>query len=214
MIDVFDYGGWFEQTFGHAPKHRLLTWKVALGLLYQCGGRIIVETGCQRQEGDWGAGCSTLVFSRALKALMPDGRLHSVDYSPANIETALSVVKSIGAEQVVQFHCADSVTFLQRFEGPIDLLYLDSLDYGPDESTVALCQSHQLEEVRAAVGKIAKSGVILLDDNHLPGGGKTRLAKTFLRENGWWCILDWQQSVWTRGFCCDARVPLQDDIGT
>lgn len=198
MTHAFDYGGWLERTYGPAPKHRLLTWKVALGLLYQCGGRIVVETGCQRQQGDWGAGCSTLILASMLKELIPDGCLHSVDHSPSSIEIAAAVVKSVGAEHLVRLHCADSVSFLQSFDGAIDLLYLDSLDYESDEESIALCQRHQLNEVRAAVGKMARSGVVLLDDNHLPGGGKTRLAKAFLRENGWSCVLDWQQSVWAK----------------
>lgn len=41
--------------------------------------------------------------------------------------------------------------------------------------------------------------VVLLDDNHMPGGGKTRLSKMFLRSKGWLCVLDWQQSLWVKG---------------
>jgi hypothetical protein len=38
----------------------------------------------------------------------------------------------------------------------------------------------------------------MIDDNQLPGGGKSRLAKEHLAGLGWSCLLDFQQSVWRK----------------
>jgi len=40
--------------------------------------------------------------------------------------------------------------------------------------------------------------VVLLDDNNFLDGGKTKLAKIYLKEHGWRCVLDYQQSLWIK----------------
>jgi hypothetical protein len=115
---------------------------------------------------------------------------------------------------------------LPDFRGRIDLLYLDSHDFPmgeiaarlgcrdeldvfhafPDIDDVAIAscypdlvdppQQHCLAELRAALPWLHGRSVVLMDDNHLPGGGKPRLAKRLLSELGWRCVLDAQQTLW------------------
>jgi len=192
----FAFGEWFDQRFGDKPQRRGPSWKAALGIFLQRRGRTIVETGCQRHRDDWGAGCSTHIFGLMLRA-HGRGQLYSVDNSRENLETALGVVQGDGTADLVKFYLGDSVHFLHTFREPIDLLYLDSWDYrhgDPDPS-----QHHQLKELVAAYKKLSPGAVVLLDDNDLVGGGKTKLAKSFLSAQGWLSILDCQQSAWIRG---------------
>lgn len=65
------------------------------------------------------------------------------------------------------------------------------------EAVVSPCQEHQLKELKLALPKMEEvMGIVLLDDNDLPGGGKSRLSKKYLTEIGATCILDSQQSLW------------------
>src|SRR5262249_8735059 len=103
----------------------------------------------------------------------------------------------------VRFHLSDSVEFLRKFDRSIDFLYLDSCDYLEDEPGRSISQVHQLKEIGAAIDKLSPGAVVLLDDNDFPSGGKTKLSKQFLSDQGWFCLLDWVQSLWIRSI--DAK---------
>lgn len=60
------------------------------------------------------------------------------------------------------------------------------------------CQEHCLNELKAAWPYLGSNSIILLDDNTLPGGGKSRLAKDFLFSHGATMILDYHQSLWIK----------------
>jgi len=189
----FEIGGWFDQRFGPKAGRRYPTMKSALGLFLQWGGQSIVETGTQRQENDWGAGCSTLIFAETLHHHQR-GHLWSVDISAANIAVSRRVTAHVG-ERVTHV-VSDSLAWLGGFEKGIDLLYLDSYDWEPNEPQLGECQRHQLAELRAAWPRLGDKSIVLLDDNNLAGGGKTQLAKEFLLVQGWTCVLDFEQSLW------------------
>lgn len=198
-------GGWFDQRFGQAPQDRYATFKSALGLFLQrLGDRrdgVILETGTQRFPDDWGAGCSTTVFGETLAAF-DAGLLWSVDLSMANIQVSRHCTQAIG--QHIKYVCSDSIAFLSQFAQAsrgisadrVDLLYLDSYDWTDDPAVQRACQEHQLQELQAIYPQLAPGAVVLLDDNALPGGGKTQLAKAYLADRSWTCILDHQQSLW------------------
>jgi len=191
------FGGWFDGRFGAAPQARYPTFKSAIGLFLQhLGDRtdgVIVETGTQRLPNDWGAGCSTTVFGEMLETFNA-GRLWTVDLSPENLATSHQCTQHVA--QRIEYVCSDSVAFLREFDRPIDLLYLDSLDWWDDPQIQQQSQAHQLAEMQAVWDKLRRGCVILLDDNGLPGGGKARLTKEFLTNQGWSCVLDYHQSLW------------------
>ncbi len=60
------------------------------------------------------------------------------------------------------------------------------------------CQEHCLNEAKLGMELLHERSIILIDDNNLPGGGKPRLAKRWLFEQGWHCLYDFQQTVWVR----------------
>lgn len=125
-------GNWFERRYRDSCDARYPTFKAAINLWLQSDGQTIVETGCVRQENDFGAGYSTVLFAEVLSHY--GGLLWSVDNHPGHLSLAARLIRPHAA------HCrlllGDSIEFLRtqlpeqpEFSGRIDLLYLDSFDY-------------------------------------------------------------------------------------
>jgi hypothetical protein len=200
-----DFFNKYNQLDGRYP-----TMKAALNLFYQRNGKLIVETGCQREENDWGGGMSTALFAETINLL--GGKLITVD----NVQEHLNRVKRFTKQyDYVEYVFMDSVEYLNNCEHQIDLLYLDSFDYPmedlpggfdcvlSDDNIVQFhsdiinpCQEHCLKELEAAIDKLTDQSVILIDDNNLAGGGKPRLAREWLFDHGWTLLLDGQQTLW------------------
>ena len=144
----------------------------------------------------WQEGCRN--SAQLWREVGGNRRLYSVDISKENIATAAKLTRQCNTDQFVSFNVCDSVKFLAACSLNVDLLYLDSYDYAPEEPILTSCQRHQLAELEATVDKLSDRAIVLLDDNNLPFGGKTKLAKERLAGIGWFCLLDWQQSLWVR----------------
>lgn len=200
--------GWFDRSYRSRLDGRFPTMKLAFNLLLQRPNPTVVETGCIRLAEDFGAGCSTVLFCEFLQRY--GGYLLSVDINPTNVELAAQLTSEW--RSVRELFLDDSIHFLEstlrafpRFPGTIDLLYLDSLDY-PLQQLLDLCardglplhddeaiaarypelvlppQQHCLAELRAAQTLLTDNSIVLIDDNDLPGGGKSRLARKQLQE--------------------------------
>lgn len=241
MADLFSRNGWFDRTYreGLLKAKRYHTTKAALTLVSQrteCPE--IVETGCQHNAEEWGAGCSSTVLADFIAQGFPSyGQLYTVDTSADHLARCKAITERY---KVTSYHCDDSVEFLKdraaiKFQPPtapgqpsglIDLLYLDSFDYPygtlleayggksdidsarkivegmSDEaivdrfgSVIAPCQEHCLAEIQAAAPSLTPGAVVLIDDV-LPGGGKPRLAKEWMRAQGWLHVLEDYQTLW------------------
>ena len=218
------FNDWFSQHRDQSDG-RYFTFKKALDILFKNRGRIIVETGTQRQEDDWGAGMSTTIFGKYCS--FTGSRLYTVDNDPRNLFTSKALTEEF--KDYIKYILSDSIKFLSDFNGKIDLLYLDSFDYpygvitdyygGKDNLDLAIqksnevteeeilerfgenlapCQEHQLNELKMAYDKLSDNAIILLDDAHLPAQGKVRLSRKFLQEEGWEEVLAYQQVLFTR----------------
>jgi predicted O-methyltransferase YrrM len=186
---------WFFEKYAIKLSRRYWTFKIALSLLLQNGGKNIVETGCLRLPGDWGGGCSTLVFADFAKKY--GLKFTTIDISEENLKVAKEETKDF--KDCVEYILSDSLKALAEYKGRIDLLYLDSVDckIGEDENN-SEAQKHQLEEIKLAYPKLTENGIVLLDDNYFKNGGKTRLTKEYLKEKGFVCLMDFVQSLWVR----------------
>lgn len=128
---LFIYNDWFSKKYQKKQDGRYPTFKAALNLMLQRGGTNVLETGCARMFGDFGAGLSSLLFCEVVKRY--GGHLISVDIDPRNIKTCSEITAEF--KDVITLVCSDSVAFLKNpsafnVEIPkIDLLYLDSWDY-------------------------------------------------------------------------------------
>ena len=195
-----------EKYYAAGANHRYFTFQLVLNLLTQYrkfqeddDDLVIVETGCQRQEDDLGAGMSTSIFAEW--ASRHGGQVISVD----NWEPHLLVCEQCIQpwKDRVRLVLCDSVSFLQGYRGPVDLLYLDSLDYpvgenAEDPVATFAAQQHCLNEFRAIEDRLSEHCVVMSDDNQLPGGGKPKLLKPYLAQRGYLCLLDFQQTVWVK----------------
>jgi len=184
---------WFDLMFAEKSAGRAKTFKKALQLLNERATHNIVETGCIRQENDYGAGYSTVIFGEFCKRL--GGHISTVDISPENIAVCKLVTTQY--KDMIDYYIDDSVNFLKNYDKWIDLLYLDSLDT-PITGDATEAQEHNLREFKAAEVLLSKGSIILLDDNDFENGGKTRLTKEYLKEKGYTELLGGQQSLWCK----------------
>jgi len=218
---------WFYNKYNKGNS-RYWTFNIALNLLVQKHHNpTIIETGCQRQKDDLGAGMSTSIFAEYIYE--NDGELIVVDNDQQHLNTATECISEWMSDINASFHCLDSVTFLRNYSGTVDLLYLDSYDYpygdmlrkyngqqdihaaekilqskshteiiSEFKDIVIPCQEHCLNEFKAIESNLSDTSIVLIDDNRLPGGGKPRLAKQYLYQHGWTCLLDYQQTLWVK----------------
>jgi hypothetical protein len=193
----------YNRYYCGGGNSRYSTFQLAINLLLQRdipqGRPLILETGCQRQEDDIGAGMSTSIFAEFVHRA--GGHLISVDNNLMHLHICSECIAPW--KDSVDLVCADSIQYLSTYQGPLDLVYLDSLDYpvGNDAGNLTMqrsAQEHNLAELQAIYSQLTDMTIVLLDDNTLPKGGKTALTKSYLIQNGWKCLLDHQQSLWVR----------------
>lgn len=195
-MNFLGYDSWFDNAFKVVLRNRLYTIKTALNVLYQQAGHNIVETGCLTYWPDQGSGSSTFVFGAFLQKY--GGHLTTIDIDPTFMAKCEYYTKEF-ADNITYF-AEDSLIAIPKLTEPIDLLYLDSYNV-PEEGRAGDAspgQEHQLKEFKAAEHLLHKGSVILLDDNAHTNGGKTKLTKIYLKENGYKVILDIEQSLWMK----------------
>lgn len=193
------YNRYYEKYAG--GNQRYFTFQLALNLLIQTKEHpVIIETGCQRQEEDVGAGMSTSIFAEFIARY--GGKLISVDIVESHLRRAASYVSRWNHADI-DFVLSDSIAFLKEYDDTCSLLYLDSLDFpiGENAGDVQMrdaAQQHCLREFQAIEPRLSEECILLLDDNALPFGGKPRVLKDYLVHRGWICLLDLQQSLWVK----------------
>ncbi len=139
----------------------------------------IIETGTIRPDhgnlcfGD--DGCSTIIFDDFITRFnnntigAGDSLFHSVDINEVNCEYAAG---KTGKYTII--HQSDSVKFLSDIynKNTIDLLYLDSYDV--QKGNYHDSSLHHLMELTAAMNKLTKESIIVIDDyDAFFDGGKT-----------------------------------------
>ncbi len=89
----------------------------------------------------------------------------------------------------------DGIEFLEKFDKPIDLLYLDGWDKGTHRYA-----EHHLEAFKAAESKMAPVHLISIDDTDFNTGsaGKDKLLTPYLLDNDYIKILWGRQTVFIK----------------
>lgn len=166
--------------------------------LNQIKNPLIVETGCARQEDNYsGDGMSSLIFDSYINE--HGGEFHTVDIDENNVEFAKKhMVGNTGV------HCSDSVAFLHNLNQllvsqsrTINLLYLDSLDYYPEQELES--SLHHLYELCAIRPSLQKGTMIVVDDNFYVNGqfkGKGKYMAEFMQKINCKMILKDYQCIW------------------
>lgn len=193
---------WFYDRYYYGGGNsRYYTFQVALNLLQQKHPNpVILETGCQRQEEDVGAGMSTSIFAEYIHRY--GGKLIVVDLFEEHLRRSQQYLQKWPGIDV-EFVASDSVAYLQEYRGACDFVYLDSLDYpiAENEGNVLMqqqAQQHCLNELIAVEKNFSSDSILLIDDNQLSGGGKPAKAKEYLVGKGWTCLLDLQSTLWVK----------------
>src|SRR3990167_4889875 len=228
MSDFMFIDDWFYEKYfkGLQQGKRFWTMFLALNLFLQYQGQTIIETGSTRLKDDWGAGMSTLIFGDFLKHY--GGKLITVDNDFSVVETSKEITKDYAeniryeVSDSIEFlrnweEAKIDLLYLDSFDYPYGELLSH---YGADDdlekaikklnsitdeeieklygNTILGSQIHQQRELELALPKMNNNAIVLLDDNDLPGGGKTKLAKRYLAGNGYECLMDSYQSLWIK----------------
>lgn len=227
MNNFIKDGNWFEKKYKVKSDSRYPTFKKALDLFLENKGKIICETGTTRLPDDWGAGMSTVMFADFLAREVKEGYLSTVDISETNINTCKEITKQwediieYAVQDSIKFLTDFPFKIDLLYLDSLDYPYGEMLnDYGGREdlqkaiellsqileetiiakysALIVPSQEHQLKEYMAAKFKLSDNAVVLLDDNGFPGGGKCRLTKKQLLEDGWVLVKEGQQALFKR----------------
>jgi SAM-dependent methyltransferase len=210
-----DFMGQFDSDWGPRLKKRRHTFRRIFEFLLRKknAGHLIIETGCARTSENWeGDGQSTYLFDRFAEAY--DGHVYSVDIDPKACEYARSIV---GPR--TEIATGESVKFLQDFavrlrhnHRMIDLLYLDSFDWGIGMEVASAV--HHLKELCAIAPALQPGCLVVVDDafRNLHGyhnesndyalvfdmgiGGKGKYVAEFFQAIGTPLVIDGYQCGW------------------
>lgn len=189
---------------------------------------VIVETGCQRMEEDVGAGMSTSVWAEFCsrnggKLYTIELSKQNLDVCRSCTRKWSDQIEYFQSDSVLWLQAASGITADLLYLDSMDYDYGGLLNIygGQNDISAAIkavealslaevltrhsniivpSQEHCLNELKAALssGVVKENTIVLIDDNQLPGGGKSRLAKEYLTTIGWKCLLDFQQSMWVK----------------
>ncbi len=169
--------------------------QVATRLVRQFGLKTVVEIGSMRQEmkhalSEFDPACcieghSTLFWAET------GADVFTVDVSSRCADVLVPWTRTY---RNLHVHTADGIWFLNRFDRPIDLLYLDAWDVTPE---LKYAEKH-LDAYRAAAPRMAKTSVVLIDDTDLMNGGKGKLAIPQIIRDGFELITWGRQAMLAR----------------
>jgi hypothetical protein len=180
-------------------RNRFPTFEYVLSVLSKLDAPLIVETGCARKDHGllaWGDdGCSSFLFDIFIRP--NKGKLVSVDISQENVNHTNSLTSNR-----VEVFCSDSIKFLSEFQNAddIDLLYLDSYDFDPDNPEPS--QNHHLNELIAIYNRLKSGCMILVDDagikSELGELGKAGKVFEFMKREGVTPLILNYQILWVK----------------
>lgn len=148
--------------------HRMQGFDLIFDHLKQIENPLIVETGCAREEDNYGGdGQSSLLFDKYINEY--GGEFFTVDIAEQSVDYCTSKMTSSNSHVIMD----DSITFLKRLNTQlqdqnrkIDFLYLDSFDAPRDKPDVVFMSAlHHLYEFTTIVSSLKPGALIGVDDN-------------------------------------------------
>jgi len=167
MKELVYYYNEMDKMYREKSDQRWASFKIAMNLYQQFGGKRIVETGCARIENDWGGGLSTLILGDFCNRLNDGSHLWTVDLNARNMKMCEKITSKYS--DVITYNVDDSVKYLEGLDigGEIDLLYLDSYDYEyiellklygyPSKEDKAIAKLHDMTEAEV----VSKHGDVI-----------------------------------------------------
>ena len=154
---------------------------------------LIVETGTARWKDNWiGDGQTTLIWDWYISKY--GGEAWSVDIDLKYVENASSQISKVHCV------CSDSISFLRRFAEPerIDLLFLDSYDWGDTLKERSLSELHHIGELACVYERLRPGTIIAVDDCHSYDMGKHVMVRTFFDRLGCYPIYPDYIGIWIK----------------
>lgn len=99
--------------------------------------------------------------SKLFRSILPQATIHSVDRSKDRLALAKENLK----DDCIELHESDGIEFLENFNEPIDLLFLDG------------AKSQYEHMVRACLDNITKDGIIITDNIFVRGKAYEEVEK-------------------------------------
>ena len=184
--------------------------KRALEIFKSINGNVIVEIGSMRQPCEHeldiyskpccNDGHSSLLLARATK------EFHTIDINMNNSKNTQQQLKKFDLNKQSSVYNGDGISFLQQFNGMIDLLFLDAWDI----ETPNHAENH-LTAFKCAESKLNERNIVLIDDtdiNFTPEkgfhndeeslGGKGALLIPYLLSSGYQLQFKGRQTCLTK----------------
>ena len=187
-MTLADFDKAFSEALSNTRRWEAFT-LIAEDLIARGRPLYIVETGCARQQGNWGGdGLSTVLWDWIITRT--GGRSVTYEINHLNI---IEGRKMVSKAEIVQ---CDSVVGLRTTETPdkIDLLYLDSYDL-TDTIDSPL---HHLAELASIYAQLPSGSLIAIDDCVDEQHGKHRFVRDFLTRLGVEPVLRSYVTVWRK----------------
>jgi len=183
--------------------------KNAIDLFKQINGKTIVEVGTMRTPLDhiideYDHECCMEGHSSILFALAAD-EFHTVDIDLSASKLTFKTLDQMNLNSDWSVYNGDGITFLNNFDGKIDLLFLDAWDIGTPEYA-----KNHLKAYLAAKDKLSTKHIILIDDTDInfteerglhndedSMGGKGAELVPFLLSTGYTVIFKGRQTCLT-----------------
>jgi hypothetical protein len=187
-----------EQMLSQTGK-RQASFEIMLNHLRLADNPLIVETGCSRslQHGFHGDGFSTIIFDKFVDTF--GGQLLTVDLDQQHVDFSRSQVSA-----KTQIFCEDSVVWLKNLSRelklqnkPINLLYLDSFDFYPNDPHPS--SFHHMKELCAIMPCLQPGTMIAVDDNFGDVNsriGKGKYVEEFFQNINIPLVYDGYQLIW------------------
>lgn len=182
----------FDNEWGPKLGLRMPTFRAVLREAQFRNVKVVVETGCVRQDQNWdGDGQSTVMLAEfALER--NGGSFTTVDISREATDLARQLVPH------ATVHCGDSVKYLSKIGRQIDLLYLDSYDV--DMGAPHPAALHCMMELTAAMPMLHSGSIVFVDDSPMNSamevGGKGLYVAQYFRQLGIMPFTFGYQSAW------------------
>lgn len=211
----------YNKYFGRVPKFRYHTLKYCFDYFFEKQFKTIAELGTSRSfvdgkfpgcnedeikywepnnpsKWDWSAGCFTRVVAEIIQNI--DINFFTVDLDPRHIFRSKVMTEEFSN---VEYYSMSSEEFLQRGDGQLDFVYMDTGDMTPIENTAQL----HLRESKLIVERniVSDGGILLIDDvrspvpkivsNEKSDYGKAKYSIPYLQENGFEMVMDEYQVV-------------------
>jgi hypothetical protein len=148
--------------------HRMQGFDLIFDYLKQIQNPLIVETGCAREEDNYGGdGQSSLLFDKYINEY--GGEFFTVDISEQSVDYCTSKMTSSNSHVILN----DSIAYLKQLNTQlqdqnrkIDFLYLDSFDAPKDKPEVVFASAvHHLYEYTTILPSLRSGTLIGVDDN-------------------------------------------------